>query len=169
MFWADIARFLQYFRNLSNSFMNILAILQDFNGIFSKILSILRCYVRWMRQFFFFSNSCWCFLRYKEIFFTVKFNFKLLSFILCTKDLTISFQSDRLGTKAPWSVQTLVLWIFCSESLPLTKSMASKRDGSETWSFHCYASWFYHIPVIIGYHKSYYQLTKSFSKWERRK
>ena len=27
---------LQYFINLSNSFMNILAILQDFNGIFSK-------------------------------------------------------------------------------------------------------------------------------------
>ena len=36
MFWTDIARFLQYFRNLSNSFINILAILQDFNGIFSK-------------------------------------------------------------------------------------------------------------------------------------
>ena len=36
MFWTDIARFLQYFRNLSDSFINILAILQDFNGIFSK-------------------------------------------------------------------------------------------------------------------------------------
>ena len=36
MFWADIARFLQYFRNLSNSFINILAILQDFNRIFLK-------------------------------------------------------------------------------------------------------------------------------------
>ena len=36
MFWADIARFLQYFRNRSNSFINILAILQDFNGIFLK-------------------------------------------------------------------------------------------------------------------------------------
>ena len=36
MFWTDIARFLQYFRNLSNSFINIFAILQDFNGIFSK-------------------------------------------------------------------------------------------------------------------------------------
>ena len=36
MFSTDIARFLQYFRNLSNSFINILAILQDFNGIFSK-------------------------------------------------------------------------------------------------------------------------------------
>ena len=36
MFWTDIARFLQYFWNLFNSFINILAILQDFNGIFSK-------------------------------------------------------------------------------------------------------------------------------------
>ena len=36
MFRTDIARFLQYFRTLSNSFMNIFAILQDFNGIFSK-------------------------------------------------------------------------------------------------------------------------------------
>ena len=36
IFWADIARFLQYFRSLSNSFINILAILQDFNGIFLK-------------------------------------------------------------------------------------------------------------------------------------
>ena len=36
MFWTDIARFLQYFINLSNSFINIFAILQDFNGIFSK-------------------------------------------------------------------------------------------------------------------------------------
>ena len=32
----DIARFLQYFRNLSDSFITILAILQDFNGIFAK-------------------------------------------------------------------------------------------------------------------------------------
>ena len=29
-------RFLQYFKNLFNSFINILAILQDFNEIFSK-------------------------------------------------------------------------------------------------------------------------------------
>ena len=36
MFWTDIARFLQYFRNLSNSYINIFAILQDFNLIFSK-------------------------------------------------------------------------------------------------------------------------------------
>ena len=36
MLWTDIARFLQYFRNLSNSCRNIFAILQDFNGIFSK-------------------------------------------------------------------------------------------------------------------------------------
>ena len=36
MFWTDIARFLQYFRNLSNSFINIFATLQVFNGIFSK-------------------------------------------------------------------------------------------------------------------------------------
>ena len=36
MFWTDIARFLQYFRNVSNSFINIFAILQGFNGIFSK-------------------------------------------------------------------------------------------------------------------------------------
>ena len=36
IFWTDIARFLQYFRNLSNSFINILAILQDFYAIFSK-------------------------------------------------------------------------------------------------------------------------------------
>ena len=36
MFWTDTARFLQYFRNLSDSFINILAILQDFNEIFSK-------------------------------------------------------------------------------------------------------------------------------------
>ena len=36
MFWTDIARFLQYFINLSNSFINIFAILQDFNRIFSK-------------------------------------------------------------------------------------------------------------------------------------
>ena len=33
MFWTDIARFLQYFRKC---FINIFAILQDFNGIFSK-------------------------------------------------------------------------------------------------------------------------------------
>ena len=45
MFWTDIARFLQYFKNLSNSFTNILAILQDCNGVFSKYSSILRCYV----------------------------------------------------------------------------------------------------------------------------
>ena len=32
----DIARFLQYFRELFNSFINILAILQDFKGIFPK-------------------------------------------------------------------------------------------------------------------------------------
>ena len=37
-FWTDIARFLQYFRNLSNSFINIFAILQHFNGIFLKYL-----------------------------------------------------------------------------------------------------------------------------------
>ena len=36
MFWMDIARFLQYVRNFFNSFINIIAILQDFNGIFSK-------------------------------------------------------------------------------------------------------------------------------------
>ena len=36
MFWTDIARFLQYFRNLSNTFINTFGILQDFNGIFSK-------------------------------------------------------------------------------------------------------------------------------------
>ena len=36
MFWTDIARFLQYFRNLSNSFINIFAILQDFDVIFLK-------------------------------------------------------------------------------------------------------------------------------------
>ena len=36
IFWMDIARFLQYFRNLSKSFINILAILQHFNGIFLK-------------------------------------------------------------------------------------------------------------------------------------
>ena len=36
MFWTNIARFLQYFRNLSNSFINIFAILQGFNEIFSK-------------------------------------------------------------------------------------------------------------------------------------
>ena len=36
MFRADIARFLQYFRNPSNSFINIFSILQDFNGIFLK-------------------------------------------------------------------------------------------------------------------------------------
>ena len=35
MFWTDIARFLQYFKNLSNRFI-ILLILQDFNGIFAK-------------------------------------------------------------------------------------------------------------------------------------
>ena len=35
MFWLDIAKFLQYFRNLSNSFINI-TMLQDINGIFSK-------------------------------------------------------------------------------------------------------------------------------------
>ena len=33
---SGYARFLQYFRILSNSFINILAILQDFNGIFLK-------------------------------------------------------------------------------------------------------------------------------------
>ena len=38
VFWTDIARFLQYFRNLSNSFINILAILQDFNRIFLKYI-----------------------------------------------------------------------------------------------------------------------------------
>ena len=36
MFWTDIARFLEYFWNLSNSFINILAILQDFNEIYLK-------------------------------------------------------------------------------------------------------------------------------------
>ena len=36
MFWTNIAWFLQYFRNLSNSFINISAILQDVNGIFSR-------------------------------------------------------------------------------------------------------------------------------------
>ena len=36
MFWTDIARFLQYFRNLSNSFVNTFAILKDFIEIFSK-------------------------------------------------------------------------------------------------------------------------------------
>ena len=36
MFWADIARFLKYFRNFSNSFINIFTISQDFNGIFLK-------------------------------------------------------------------------------------------------------------------------------------
>ena len=36
MFWTDIARFLQYFRKLFNSFINIVAIFQHFNGIFSK-------------------------------------------------------------------------------------------------------------------------------------
>ena len=35
-FQTDIARFLQYFINLSNSFINILAIWQDFSEIFSK-------------------------------------------------------------------------------------------------------------------------------------
>ena len=36
MSWTDNARFLQYFRNLSNSFIKNFAILQDFNEIFSK-------------------------------------------------------------------------------------------------------------------------------------
>ena len=36
MFLMDIARFLQYLRNLSDSFINNLAILQDFNETFSK-------------------------------------------------------------------------------------------------------------------------------------
>ena len=48
MFWTDIARFLQDFRNLSNSFINIFAILQDFNGIFSKYsftITVLRGYI----------------------------------------------------------------------------------------------------------------------------
>ena len=36
MFWTEIAKILQYFRNLSNCFINIFAILQDFNEIFSK-------------------------------------------------------------------------------------------------------------------------------------
>ena len=34
--WTDIARFLQYFRSVSNILIYILAILQDFNGIFLK-------------------------------------------------------------------------------------------------------------------------------------
>ena len=33
---TDIARFLHYFTNFSNSFINILAILQDFSRIFLK-------------------------------------------------------------------------------------------------------------------------------------
>ena len=44
----DIARFRDLFRDLSNynSFINILAILQDFKGIFSKYsFNITRCYV----------------------------------------------------------------------------------------------------------------------------
>ena len=36
MFRTDMAGFLPYFKNLSNSFINIFAILQNFNGIFSK-------------------------------------------------------------------------------------------------------------------------------------
>ena len=51
MFWADIARFLQYFRNLSNSFINMLAILQDFNGIFLKYslnITVLCGYNLWI-------------------------------------------------------------------------------------------------------------------------
>ena len=51
MFWTDIARFLQYFRNLSNSFINIIAILQDFNGIFSKYSLLLISFLE------FYSNS----------------------------------------------------------------------------------------------------------------
>ena len=35
MFWTDIARFLQYFRNLFDGFINIVAILQNVKGIFS--------------------------------------------------------------------------------------------------------------------------------------
>ena len=47
MFWTDIARFLQYFRNLSNSFINILAILQDFNEIFFKYYLNITVLCRW--------------------------------------------------------------------------------------------------------------------------
>ena len=71
MFLTDIARFLQYFRNLFNSFINIFEIFQDFNGIFSKysfnitvlcgllltyiskyteILTMVRCGERWNRK-----------------------------------------------------------------------------------------------------------------------
>ena len=51
MFWTNIARFLQHFINLFNSFINILAILQNFNEIFSKyslnitLLLGINCYL----------------------------------------------------------------------------------------------------------------------------
>ena len=48
MFRAEIARFLQYFRNLPKSFINILAILQDFNGIFFKYSLIFHNMTLWI-------------------------------------------------------------------------------------------------------------------------
>ena len=55
MFRTDIARFLQYFRNLSNSFINIFAILQDFNEILSKysfnITVLFKYYIEKKKQF----------------------------------------------------------------------------------------------------------------------
>ena len=51
MFWTDIARFLQYFRNLSNSFINIFAILQDFNVIFSKYSFNITVLCGWLHQY----------------------------------------------------------------------------------------------------------------------
>ena len=69
MLWTDIARFLHFFRNISNSFINILAILQHFNRIFSKysfnitVLCGLFQKGKWLRLPYTFSH--W--LRYKTL------------------------------------------------------------------------------------------------------
>ena len=60
IFWADIARFLQHFINLSNSFINIFAILHDFNEIFLKYsLNITVLFGCWI--------SIWSIFLYKFI------------------------------------------------------------------------------------------------------
>ena len=72
-----ILTFLQYFRNLSNNFINILEILQDFNEIFSKYFLNITVLCGWRPDFF----AIWQghVKHYKEFVYLFSFNFTQLS------------------------------------------------------------------------------------------
>ena len=120
MFWTDIARFLKYFRNLSNSFINILAILQHLNGIFLKYflnITVLCGLLLIFRV-----------IEFKWIFYPSKyllFHFLLISFLLFHTTWRIStlLMKGICGMRTIWWV--MPTQAVDSERIPTIRVMAS--------------------------------------------